>query len=334
MARDHFLPRISRTTRGLLLACWLGATALGSGERLAWGETTPTAEQLWDWYGEASRLHDQGKVNEAWNLYKKIWKYKQTYDVAASMGEICARRAQFALAARYYRFAIETVVPTQSPDFVKAVNEEYSKARREITEVEVKTTPQHVKGLRIFDEGNDVELEQPLFLEVGNHRLRAEAEGYATVTKFISAQPGAVIEWEVEMTPLSAVVPDDPRTSKTRHPGIVFGVGGALTLGLGAGAYLMERQAKEQYDDGERAGAAIDRDGCTDSEAAQCKDLADAYDRAQRSERTAIALAGGAGLAALATVIVYLVWEDEEAVSVSLEQTPGNGWKVGYGLAF
>jgi hypothetical protein len=299
------------------------------------GETSPTAQQLWDWYGEASRLHDQGKVNEAWNLYKKIWKYKQTYDVAASMGEICARRAQFALAARYYRFAIETVVPTQSPDFVKAVNEEYSKARREITEVEVNTTPQHVKGLRIVDEANDVELEQPLFLEVGNHRLRAEAPGYATVTKFVSAQAGAVIEWEVEMTPLSAVVPDDPRTTKTRHPAIVFGVGGALTLGLGAGAYLMERQAKAQYEDGEKAGSLLDRDSCSGgSETPQCKDVSNAYDRAQQSERTAIALAGGAGLAALATVIVYLVWQDEAEVSVSLEQTPGNGWKVGYGHAF
>lgn len=334
MARDHFLHRNSRTIRGLFLACWLSAAALGSGERLAWGETTPTPEQLWDWYGEASRLHDQGKVNEAWNLYKKIWKYKQTYDVAASMGEICARRAQFALAARYYRFALETVVPTQSPDFVKAVNEEYSKARREVTEVEITTTPGPVKGLRIFDEANDVELEQPLFLEVGEHRLRAEAAGYATVTKFITAQPGAVIEWAIPMTPSTEVTPDDPRTSKTRHPALVFGVGGALTLGLGAGAYLMQRQAQAQYDDGEKAGLLLPEGACRDRETAQCREFGEAYDRAQRSERTAIALAGGAGLAALATVIVYWFWEDEEAVSVSVEQTPGNGWKVGYGLAF
>ncbi len=334
MVWDRLLPRISRTTSGLILACWLGSAGLGWGEKLAWGDTPPSAQQLWDWYGEASRLHDQGKVNEAWNLYKKIWKYKQTYDVAASMGEICARRAQFALAARYYRFAIETVVPTQSPDFVKAVNEEYAKARREITEVEVKTTPEHVEGLRIFDEANDVELEQPLFLEVGNHRLRAEAPGYATVTKFVSAQPGAVIEWNVEMTPLSAVVPDEPRTGKTRHPAVVFGIGGAVTLGLGAGAYLMQRQAREQYEDGEQAGSLVGKNDCLGRETPECQALSDAYARAQRSERTALALAGGAGLAALATVIVYLVWEDEEEVSVSVEQTPGNGWKVGYGLTF
>src|SRR5690606_38230876 len=104
------------------------------------------------------------------------------------MGEICARRAQFALAARYYRHAIETVAPTQTPEFIKAVNDEYSKVRREVTELALTTTPK-VASLRVFDDTNDVELELPLFLEVGQHRLRAEAPGYGAVTKTFTAEP-------------------------------------------------------------------------------------------------------------------------------------------------
>lgn len=329
MAWDQLLPRFSRTAFWrLMVPLWLGIAPT------AWGETTPPPHELWDWYGEASRLHDQGKINEAWTLYKKIWKHKQTYDVAASMGEICARRAQFALAARYYRFAIETVVPTQSPEFVKALNEEYAKARREITEVELQTTPKSVEGLRIVDEERDVELEQPLFLEVGNHRLRAEAPGYATVTKFVSARPGAVVRWDIELAPLSTVVPDDPRTARTRHPALVFGVGGALTLGLGAGAFLMGKQAKEQYDDGDAAGALLPSDACVTSTSPRCAELDDAYARAERSERIALGLAGGAALTAIGTVLVYWLWEDEEEVSVSLKQTQGGGWEVGLNHAF
>lgn len=329
MAWDHASPRVSRIARFvLLIGVWLGNTPL------AWAETQPTPEELWDWYGEASRLHDQGKVNEAWKLYKKIWKYKQTYDVAASMGEICARRAQFALAARYYRFAIETVVPTQSPDFVKAVNEEYAKARREVTEVEVRTSPKDIDGLRIFDEEKNVELELPLFLEVGNHRLRAEAPGFASVTKFIAAQPGAVVEWNVEMAPLSAVVPDEPRTTTTRHPALVFGIGGVVTAGLAAGSYVMAQQAKEQYDDGERAGATLSDSDCRGEGNTRCQEIDAAYDRAARSERFAIGLGAGAGVAALSTILVYILWEDEEELSVSVEPTWNSGWKVGLSHAF
>jgi len=290
---------------------------------------------LWDWYGEASRLHDEGKVNEAWNLYKKLWKYRRTYDVAASMGEICARRAQFALAARYYRHAIDTVVPTQTPEFIKAVNDEYSKARREVTEVELNTTPSNVAGLRIFDDTNDVELELPLFLEVGHHRLRAEAPGYGAVTTSITAEPGALVEWDVVLPQLAGTLTADTSTTETtRHPALVFGVGGALTLGLGTGAYLMGRKAKDQYRDGEEAGLAIPPRGCEGRETVECTDLVRAYTRAERSERTALALAAGAGLTALTTVIVYLVWDDEREVPVTVERTAGDGWKVGYGLAF
>lgn len=330
MVWDLFRPRISRAVSALVLVSCLGEAPL------AWGaDTEPSAQELWAWYGEASRLHDQGKVNEAWRLYKKIWKYKQTYDVAASMGEICARRAQFALAARYYRFAIETVVPTQSPDFVKAVNEEYSKARREITEVELSTSPKQVEGLRILDEENDVVLEQPLFLEVGNHRLRAEAPGYATVTKFVAAQPGAVVQWDIELTPLSEVVADDPRTAKTRHPALVFGVGGAVTLGLGAGAYWMNHKANQQYDEAEQLGAALPSTGCfAGADSARCDELQAASDRAYRSEKISIGLAAGAGLAAVTTVLVYWLWESDQEVSVSLAPLPNDGWKLGFTHAF
>lgn len=331
MVWDHHSTSILRAhVYGLILVSWLCRASL------AWGDTTPTAQDLWGWYGEASRLHDQGKVNEAWKLYKKIWQHKQTYDVAASMGDICMRRAQFALAARYYRFAIDSVVPTQSPDFVNAVKEEYAQARREVTEVEVTVSPKDAQGLRIIDLATDVELEKPIFLEVGNHRLRAEAPGYVAVEKVFVAQPGGSVQWNLELVPVEnpVITPDQPRTTKTRHPVLVFGIGGAVTAGLGVGSYLMGQQARDIYEDGERAGAQLPSNACHDVVTERCRAFDRAYTRAARSERVAIGLAAGAGLTAVTTLLVYWLWEDETEVSVSLNQTPHGGWNVGVSHAF
>lgn len=331
MVWDHHSKSLLRAhVYGLILVSWLCRASL------ALADATPTAQDLWDWYGEASRLHDEGKVNEAWKLYKKIWQHKQTYDVAAAMGDICMRRAQFALAARYYRFAIDSVVPTQSPDFVNAVKEEYARARREVTEVDVTVSPNDVQALRIVDLATDVELEKPIFLEVGNHRLRAAAPGYVAVEKVFVAQPGGSVQWNIELAPVDSpvVTPDQPRTVKTRHPALVFGIGGAVTAGLGVGSYLMGQQARDIYDDGKRAGQHLPNDVCRGVVSERCRDFDRAYTRAARSERVAIGLAAGAGLTAITTLLVYWLWEDETEISVSATQSPHGGWNVGISHAF
>ncbi len=223
----------------------------------------PSAKQLWDWYGEASKLHDQGKVDEAWRVYKRIWEHKKTYDVAASMGEVSAKRGEYAVAARFYRFALETVVPTQSPDFVEAVKEELQKALTQVTEVEINvvTSDKAATELHVIDEKSQLELELPLFLEPGTYNLKAQAPGFAPRFKSITATPGQVVQWDVELEPITLANATDDRTVKTRHPWLVFGIGGLITAGLGTTSYFLARESRKEYNAGVDLGEGLSPTG-------------------------------------------------------------------------
>lgn len=295
----------------------------------------PSAKQLWDWYGEASKLHDQGKVDEAWKVYKRIWEHKKTYDVAASMGEVSAKRGEYAQAARYYRFALETVVPTQSPDFVEAVKEELQKALAQVTEVElnVATTDAAATELHVIDEKSQRELELPLFLEPGHYRLKAQAPGFAPRFKTIAATAGRVVQWQVDLVPLRTTAATHDRTVKTRHPGLVFGIGGLVTVGLGATSYLLAREARSEYNAGIDLGADLSENECIDGDR-RCSQIQKHGDAADRYQKLSWLSAGGAGLAAIATIVTYVLWEDTEPLEVSFESPGGDGLKVGWTHAF
>lgn len=295
----------------------------------------PSAKQLWDWYAEASQLHDQGKVDEAWKVYSRIWQHKKTYDVAASMGEVCAKRGDYASAARYYRFALETVVPTQSPDFAEAVKEELEKALAEVTEVEINVISGDTAAteLHVIDETSQRELDLPLFLAPGSYNLKAQAPGFAPRFKSISATPGKVVQWDIDLSPLTVPASTDARSIRTHHPWIVFGVGGLLTAGLGTTSYLFARAGQQEYTAGIDLGQNLPSNACSRG-GPTCDRLEKHRATAERYQTYAWISAGGAGVAAIATIVTYVLWEDTEALDISVEHTGLDGWKVGWTHAF
>lgn len=295
----------------------------------------PSAKQLWDWYGEASRLLDQGKVDEAWKVYKRIWEHKKTYDVAASMGEVCAKRGEYASAARYFRFALETVVPTQSPDFAQAVKEELENALAQVTEVEINviSNGKAPTELHVLDENTQRELELPLFLQTGSYNLKAQAPGFAPRFKTIIATPGKVVQWDIELLPLTIPDATDPRSVKTRHPWLVFGVGGLLTAGLATTSYLFAHAAQTEYDAGFELGENLTADACVRG-GEVCDKIEKHRKAAYRYQKLTWFSAGGAGLAAVATILTYVLWEDSEALDVTVERAGPDGWQVGWTHAF
>jgi hypothetical protein len=299
-------------------------------------QAPPNAKQLWEWYEEASQLHDRGKVDEAWKVYQRIWEHKKTYDVAASMGEVCAKRGEYARAARYYWFALETVVPTQSPDFVEAVKEELHKALARVTEVEINVTTtddKHARKLHVIDQKTQRELELPLFLDPGSYNLKAQAPGFAPRFKAITAVPGQVVQWNIDLAPLTAADTADERLGKTRHPWLVFGIGGLLTAGLGTTSYLLARESRQQYNAGVALGEGLAKSECANG-GPKCQQLEAHLDAAVRYETWSILGAGGAGLVAIGTIITYMLWEDTAPVEIGLERVGPEGWKVGLTHAF
>lgn len=284
-------------------------------------------KQLWDWYGKASALHDAGKLSEAWTLYQRIWNYRKTYDVATSLGGICLERAQYALAAHYYKIALQEMVPTQSPRFVDGVKQAYEKARAQVTEVE---TSVFVNGressipVTILEQGADVYLEQPVFLEPGEHLLEARAKGWKPVTLQVQARPGSKINWAIEFDTPQAEPEEAPpperstqRYERVRHPWIVFPVGGVVTAGLALGAVSNIVQGRDMYDS--VLELQLSPGECSSGNStARCARADNLRQRTRDADTRAWLFGGGAAVAAIATGIVYWLWETEIPVSASI----------------
>jgi hypothetical protein len=287
------------------------------------------SKQLWDWYGQASALHDAGNLGEAWALYQRIWKYRKTYDVATSLGGICFQREQYALAAHYYRIALDKMVPTQSPEFVNGVRQAYEKARAKVAELHVDVRPLadgRVPAVSLFDVDANVELEEPVFLEEGERTLEARTPGQAAVELRVAAKPGATVQWTVEFATGDdrTVVVSPERTSLRRHPWIVFPMGGLLTAGLTYGAVYNANLGVESYDDVRRL--SLTPGECfTSVQSERCGRAQELREQSREADARALWFGGGAVLAAAATVTVYWLWETETPVSVGYRPNEGYG---------
>lgn len=306
-----------------------GETADASTEATADVDREALVKQLWDWYGKASAFHDAGKLSEAWTLYQRIWNYRKTYDVATSLGGICLERAQYALAAHYYKIALQEMVPTQSPRFVEGVKQAYEKARAQVTEIETSVAVNGRESsipVTIFEQGADVYLEQPVFLEPGDHVLEARAKGWKPVTLRIQARPGSKVHWAIDFdtpqeesdeAPAPALERPSQRYERVRHPWIVFPVGGVVTAGLALGAVSNIVQGRNAYD----SVLALDLSAgeCRGGNStARCQRAEALRERTGDADTRAWLFGGGAAVAAIATGVVYWLWETESPVSASI----------------
>lgn len=285
-------------------------------------ESAKLARQLWEWYGQASDLHDAGKLDEAWKVYQKIWQHRHTYDVATSMAGICMHRQQFAAAAHYYHVALREMVPTQTPEFVASVTREFELARSKTTEVTIDVRPRDVQGLVIEDIDRKERMELPLYLVPGTTQLRATADGYPPRTFTIDARPGLQVTWglnfdqpEVARRSTGDDEASAPGTTSTRHPWVVFPIGGVITAGLAAGAVLSLDLGQRRYD--EIRDIDVPPNGCSGNrQVAECASIRQLKREGDRADALGLGLSIGAGAVAIATVVTYLLWETEVPVEV------------------
>jgi len=293
------------------------------------------SNQLSDWYSQASDLHDKGKLSEAWVLYQRVWRYRRTYDVATSLGGVCFQRGEYALAAHYYRIALDEMVPTASPKFVKDVEAAFEKARGQATYLRIDVAPldgKSVTGLTITDEGANVDVEAPYYLEPGVRELEARIPGHKPVRLTVFAQPGATVEWKIDFNSGTSEQTGGPSTEKVRHPWIVLPIGALVTAGLGYGAWHNADRGKTAYD--AAVNLRLEPGECADgADSAPCQSAASLRQQARDAETRAWLFGGGAFLAALTTGIVYWAWETEVPLSVGFNPADGAGemrWKYAF----
>lgn len=335
--------RYLRSSRRLLLSlCLLSSLSLPAradtlpAETAAQVEARRTSEekerevlsrQLWDWYGQASDLHDAGKLSEAWALYQRVWRYRKTYDVATSLGGVCFQREEYALAAHYYRIALDEMVPTASPSLVAEVEAafEKSQARATALRVAIKASEGKVASpVTITDVQANVVVEAPYYLEPGDRELEARTPGRPAVTRRLRAKPGQTVEWEIDFGANEPARPRETpqlstvRTTTVRHPWIVFPIGGLLTGALGYGTWVNAARGADAYDS--TRNLSLSPGACSGAApAAACDRAADLRQQARDAETRAWLFGGGAALTAVATGIVYWLWETEVPVEVGFD---------------
>lgn len=277
---------------------------------------------LYQLYAEASKLHEAEQFDQAYERYQQIWAEKQSYDVAASMGDIDLRRENFALAATHFRFALDHMPVTQNKLYLATLQSGFDKARPHVAEVRVTSHPA-VTDLQISDGVSGERYQQPFYVGPGNHTLKIMAAGHQVVLQEVTATKAATIDLDVYLTPLgaAAVGPEDGRTAKRRHPEIVFPVGGLVTLGLGAAATWSFLDAGAKHD--ELRELEIGASECRNSGSARCRRADDLADTTESRELLGWGLAGGAVLAAGATVLVWWLWETDVPVDVAYKRDSG-----------
>lgn len=279
--------------------------------------SAPTGEmELYQLYAEASKLHDAGRFDQAYERYLKIWAQKRGYDVAASMGDIDLRREQFALAATHFRFALDHIPVTQNKLYLATLQDGFEKARAKVAEARVTPHPS-VPGLQISNGVTGERYSQPFYLAPGHHTLKILAPGQQVVLQEVTATEAATIELDVYLTPLgeAALGRAPERTVKRRHPEWVFPIGGAVTLGLGAVATWSFLDAKDKHDELQRL--QIGPSECSSSGSARCRRADDLGDETESRLALGWGMAGGAVVAAGATVLVWWLWETDVPVDVA-----------------
>lgn len=292
-------------------------------------EPAALSKQLWDWYGEASALHDAGKLSEAWALYQRVWSHRKTYDVATSLGGVCLQRGEFAAAAHYYRLALDGMVPTESPRFIERVQQAYETARARVAELKVTVAPidgKAVAPVTIIDQRIDLTLEAPIFLEEGELTLEARTPEYDPVVLQVVAKPGATVEWKIDFDEDAGsrrVGPSEQRQVTTRHPWIVLPIGGLVTAGLAYGSWRNAARGEETFDAVSALQLQPGDCGGVDISGA-CERAVDLRRQGRDADRRAWWFGSGALLAAATTGVVYWLWETQVPVSVGFD--PALNW--------
>ena len=177
----------------------------------------------------AVQLFNQGRdaivrndFNKAYAALSEAWKLKQSYDIAALLGQSELQLGKYTAAAEHLSASLRAFPSTGDARKKKAAVEALLvKAKQHVAEVTVTVSQD---GADVLLDGAAVgrsPLEAPLYLDAGEHRLSARAHGFEDATETVTARAGSVKSVALQLE------------AETPKPA---GGGGAGGAGAGSGA--------------------------------------------------------------------------------------------------
>lgn len=309
--------KTSRLVRALAAVAAVASVTIGADVR-----ADDPGKEAEEHYLRGKVLLKSGDVKGAYLEYKASWDLKQSYDIAANLGNLELDQGMPRDAAEHLAFALRTVAVTVPQDRVEAMRALFEKARRLVGAATVKV---NVPGAEILVDGQSIgrsPLAGDIFLDPGKRTIEARLTAYTPEKKVVEVTRSTTVPVDFVLVlaaatsgsaaPLATGAPLPPPKSM-----VPVGVGvatAAAALGVGiVGIVLSSSRASEatrlkttlaeKHDDSVCASAAPPQ---------ECADLSSALVAKGSYRNVAIAGFATAGVAALATA-AWVLWPGPQA---------------------
>lgn len=297
-------------------------------------------------YREAHTAMARDDWQAAREVLLELWGRSQSYDVAASLGQVEHKLGNNVAAAHYLTFAVAHLAPKERPETLTLYRAALDELEGQIGRIQVSVS-HDAADLRIDGTLVGVSpLTSPVFVEPGEHTVEARLAD-SVVSKRVQVAKGSWIALELSLAqpaPEPSAMPPTPaptafatlRAEVTPFPAEVSGsrssvplyVGGGLTLaGLGmAIGFGIAANADEAKANALRA--RLGPTACSSGTAT--RSACDAADRAVEAQRRDALLStigiGVASVAAVTSVGYLLFWPKPKPSSARVRVRPSGGW--------
>jgi hypothetical protein len=317
----------SRLLAPLLTACALQLAlpnTVAAQTTQASADETARAREL---FRQGAAAMKDGKFQEARKALLQVWTFRQSYDVAAVLGQAELELKAYRDAAEHLDFALRNLAPRESAETLANIKNGLATAKQHVAEIRLTVNEPNSRITIDGTEAGVSPLSGSLYVDPGEHLFQARLDTDRVAKQTIQASSGSTytIELTVPPPPLTGPsapgsglgappAPAPPVDSTGNQPSIVpLIVGGsivAISAGLGIGYRIAAASKKDEL---ETLKSTNGRDACaTEASGVDCSAQRDAVRSvdARRNVSTASFVVAGAALVGTA---VYWFWPRSHA---------------------
>lgn len=287
----------------------------------------PRADEL---FREGNRAFAAGDARAAYQAYREAWSLRKSFDIACNLGRTEAELSLSRDAAEHLDYCIRTYPASSREDLRQAYQrfqELFAEVRARVAALRLETKPQ---GAEVSVDGvtyGTTPREADVFVDPGQHRVRAELVGFRPEERVVDVAAGATLAVGFSLlreqgVPAAAVAPaaaahsatPERRTASVRTTVVLSGAAVTLVgLGLGTGFFLDARAKNDRVNSlGFVLRENVGPLACSSaSPPSDCAALADAVHDEQRARDRADVAFTAAGIVAGATIVAWLLIPDD-----------------------
>jgi len=269
---------------------------------------------------EGNALYAAGDTRNAYDRYRAAWVRARGFDVACNLGRAAAELGRARDAAEYLDYCLRHYSLSSREEVVQAeheIRETLESVRARVGMVTAHTEP---AGAEISVDGVMVgrdPLEAPIFVDPGEHRVRAELAGHGAAEAAISVPAGSQNEARLSLpaavpfarAPVRAAMPEGPDRVSSGSPSYVpAAIAGALTVasvGVGVGFFVAAGDKELARDDRLAQLSGTNRCGEGTVAVIDCAAINRAANQAETYRAISYASFGVAAAGAVATFILW-----------------------------